>query len=85
MDQRERSYRGISVRAAMMYLERLGGERVGYQTVSGDDWEASLSSEQVEIGQSLELTETTVVFEGDPDTLESIVEQFSQKAIRAGG
>lgn len=85
MERRERSYRGISVRAAMMYLEGLGGERVDYQTVAGDGWEASLSAEQVEIGRSLELTETTVVFEGDPETLESVVEQFSQKAIRAGG
>lgn len=85
METRERSYRGISVRAAVGYLENLGGEQVADDTVEGDGWRASLSAEKVEIGASLRLNETTVVFEGDPDVLDSLVEQFSQKAIRAGG
>jgi len=85
MERRERSYRGISERAAVGYLENLGGEQVADEQVEGDGWQASLSSETVSVGGSLKLTEVTVVFEGDPGTVEDIVGAFSQKAIRAGG
>jgi len=83
--ERERSYRGISLRAAVGYLERLGGEQTGDGTVEGDGWRATLTADSVGIGPSMSLTEVTVRFEGDADTLETLIEQFSQKAIRAGG
>ena len=82
---RERSYRGISARAAIGYLENLGGEQTAEDTVVGDGWEVSVSEQTVEVGPSLQLTEVTVVFEGEEDHLEPLVERFSQKAIRAGG
>lgn len=83
---RERSYRGISVRAATGYLENLGGEQTGDGVVEGEDWRAGLSAEKVSIGPSMKLTEVTVEFEGtSEDVLEHVVEKFSQKAIRAGG
>ncbi|MEF8785195.1 MAG: hypothetical protein V5A45_04620 [Haloarculaceae archaeon] len=86
MVERERSYRGISARAAVGYLERVGGEQVGERAVAGEDWQASLSEDTVDIGPTLQITEVTVRFEGDDeDRLETIIEQFSQKAIRAGG
>lgn len=86
MVERERSYRGISVRAAMGYLENVGGERVDDHTVAGDGWRASLSAEKVSVGPSIQLTEVTVAFEADSeDVLDPVVERFSQKAIRAGG
>lgn len=88
MTERERSYRGISARAAVGYLENLGGERVGGGTVEAEDgsWRASLSEEKVDIGPSLKLTEVTVAFEGENEAaLDQLVEKFSQKAIRAGG
>jgi|AntRauMinimDraft_4_1070384.scaffolds.fasta_scaffold00041_33 hypothetical protein len=86
MVERVRSYRGISVRAALGYLENVGGERVDDTTVAGDGWRASLSSEKVSIGPSIKLTEVTVEFEADSDAvLDPVVERFSQKAIRAGG
>ncbi|MEF8906658.1 MAG: hypothetical protein V5A13_02250 [Haloarculaceae archaeon] len=88
MIERERSYRGISARAAVGYLENLGGERVDERTVAAEDgsWRASLSEEKVDVGPSLKLTEVTVAFEGkNEESLERLVEQFSQKAIRAGG
>jgi len=86
MVERVRSYRGISVRAALGYLENVGGERVDDTTVAGDGWRASLSSAKVSIGPSIELTEVTVEFEADSDAvLDPVVERFSQKAIRAGG
>jgi len=86
MVERVRSYRGISVRAAMGYLENVGGERVDDTTVTGDGWRATLSAEKVSIGPSLQLTEVTVEFEADSDAvLDPVVERFSQKAIRAGG
>ncbi len=83
--QIERSFRGISERLARRYLTNLGGERVDDETVTGEDWTATLSSETVGIGPSLTLTEVTVVFEGDPDVLEPLIEDFAQKAMRAGG
>lgn len=88
MIERERSYRGISARAAVGYLENLGGEQVDDRVVAAEDgsWRASLSEERVDVGPSLKLTEVTVAFEGENEgALERLVEKFSQKAIRAGG
>jgi len=81
----ERSFRGISERLAVRYLRNLGGERTGDGEVVGENWSATLSSRSVEIGPSLTLTEVTVVFEGESETLESLVDRFAQKAMRAGG
>jgi hypothetical protein len=84
--ERSRSYRGISVRAALGYLENVGGEQVGETRIEGDSWSASLSAEKVEVGPSIRLTEVTVAFEGESEEiLEPVIEKFSQKAIRAGG
>lgn len=83
--ERVRTYRGLSVRAARHYLETVGGEQRDDGTVAGEGWTASVSADRVEIGPSLELTEVTVVFEGDAETLDPLIEAFSQKAIRAGG
>ena len=88
--RREKSYRGISERLARHYLSNLGGEiedgdPTGDADVVADDWRASVSSETVGVGPSVTLTEVTVVFEGDEATLDSLVEEFSQKAMRAGG
>ncbi|WP_433623982.1 hypothetical protein [Halomicrococcus sp. NG-SE-24] len=83
--RREKSFRGISKRLARNYLENLGGEVRDDGDVEGDDWRASLSAEKVNVGPSVELTEVTVVFEGDEDVLDPLVEEFSQKAMRAGG
>lgn len=88
---RERSFRGISSRLAVSYLRTLGGERVDADTdeeateVSGDGWRAALSTRTVNPAGSLELTEVTIVFEGDRDTVDPLVERFAQKAMRAGG
>jgi xanthine dehydrogenase iron-sulfur cluster and FAD-binding subunit A len=84
-ETRIRSYRGISERAALQYLTRIGGDQTDPQTVTGDDWTATVSSETVHIGPSLTLTEVTVEFTGNYRTLETVIERFSQKAIRAGG
>lgn len=89
MAERVKSYRGISRRLAVNYLENLGGERREHgserSTVAGEDWTATLTDETVSVGRSLTLTEVTVVFEGPVETLDALVEQFSQKAMRAGG
>lgn len=86
----EKSFRGISQRLAVDYLQNLGGEHVsgeadgeGEDVVEGDGWTATLTAEKVGVGATLQLTEVTVVFEGSD--LGEIVEQFSQKAMRAGG
>lgn len=81
----ERSYRGISPRLARTYLANLGGEVESDDRVVGDDWSASLSADTVSVGRTLSLTEVTIVFEGDPEALDELVEDFSQKAMRAGG
>lgn len=81
----ERSFRGISKRLAREYLENLGGETESADRVVGENWVANLSDETVEIGPSLSLTEVTVVFEGDQEVLEPLIEDFERKAMRAGG
>ncbi|MFB6089517.1 MAG: hypothetical protein ABEJ97_00530 [Halobellus sp.] len=84
-ETRERSYRGISIRLARKYLEKLGGTAVDDERVEADAWAASLSAATVSIGPTLELTEVTVTFEGDPEALDGLIDRFSQKAMRAGG
>ncbi len=81
----ERTFRGISPRAAVHYLERVGGERVDEEMVVGEGWRAEIDSSEVAVGESLQLTEVTVVFEGSETALENVVEAFAQKAMRAGG
>lgn len=83
--RRERSFRGISKRLAIKYLETLGAERVDDERVEADDWAADLSSQTVGVGPSVSLTQVDLVFEGDPETLDSLIERFAQKAMRAGG
>ena len=84
--QETRQYRGISRRLAADYLENLGGQRVdGDDRIEGDDWSADLSAETVEVAGSMELTEVTVAFEGEAGVLEELVEDFTRKAMRAGG
>ena len=57
--------------------------------VEGDGWRARLSAEKVGIGPTLELTEVTVVFEADDgfgeERFETLIADFSRKAMRAGG
>ena len=59
------------------------------ETVRGDGWRATLSAEKVGIGPTIELTEVTVVFEAEPgfgeERFETLIEDFSRKAMRAGG
>lgn len=83
--RREKSYRGISKRLAIQYLETLGGEKVNDDEVVADDWQATLNTEKVNITPAMELTEVTVTFEGEEATLDDLVERFSRKAMRAGG
>lgn len=83
--RREKSYRGISRRLAVHYLENLGGEAEGEDRVVGDGWTASLSAEKVGVGPTMDLTEVTVVFEGAEAALNPLIERFSRKAMRAGG
>ena len=83
--ERVRTYRGINERAAMHYLERVGGEAVAVDRVEGDGWTAEVSADTVQVGPTLTLTEVTVRFTGDDVVLDPLIEAFSQKAIRAGG
>ncbi len=96
-----RQFRGISRRLAVQYLENLGGERVAEgdggdgdggssegsdeYRVEGDDWTATLTEETVPVAGSIELTEVTVAFRGEADSLEPLIEAFARKAMRAGG
>lgn len=88
----EKAFRGISKRLAAHYLGNLGGDVVdgdpegeGPVTVTGEDWTATLTDEKVTAAGSFELTEVTVVFEGEEAALDGVVDAFSQKAMRAGG
>jgi len=88
----DRSFRGISKRLAIHYLENLGGDLVAgdredsaQARVEADEWTATLSAQKVSIGSTMQLTEVDITFEGTEDTLDPLVEQFAQKAMRAGG
>lgn len=81
----ERSFRGISLRLARKYLGSVGATTVEGDHAEGDGWQADLSARTVEIGPSLELTEVTVVFEGEEGVLNEVVPTFARKAMRAGG
>jgi hypothetical protein len=97
--RRERSFRGISERLATHYLGGLGGEpadgggtgggdgddEADVSRLVGDGWTAELSSEKVSIGPSIRLTEVTVVLEGPVETVDPLMDEFAQKAMRAGG
>lgn len=87
MERRVKSFRGISERLAIHYLENLGGEQIDESVVEDADseWRAELSAETVSVGPSLSLTEVTVAFEGTASALDPLIEQFSRKAMRAGG
>jgi len=81
----ERTFRGISLRLARRYLEQLGGTVIDETTVEAPAWRATLATESVSVGPTLELTEVTVRFEGEETALPPVVEVFAQKAMRAGG
>jgi len=83
--RRERSFRGISQRLAIKYLENLGAEQVDDDRVEAEDWTAELSSQTVGIGPSVSLTQVDLVFEGDTEIIDPLIERFAQKAMRAGG
>ncbi len=82
----ERRFRGISERLARRYLTNLGGRVVDEGSlIEGDSWEATLTSQTVAIGPSLQLNEVILVFEGNREVLEPLIDRFAQKAMRAGG
>ncbi|MEF8774702.1 MAG: hypothetical protein V5A23_06580 [Halobacteriales archaeon] len=57
----------------------------GVDRVQGDGWTVNLSTTRVSIGPSIEVTEVRTAFEGEAETVERLVEEFSFKAMRAGG
>jgi len=83
--RREKAFRGVSQRLAAHYLRNLGGEGETDDHIEGDEWSAELSAEKVNVAGSMMLTEVTIVFEGPADRLEPLIEDFSRKAMRAGG
>ncbi|MFQ3320606.1 MAG: hypothetical protein ACI80F_002692 [Natronomonas sp.] len=83
--QETRSFRGISKRLAIQYLENLEGTKVDEGRVEGDGWVVTLSEQLVNPVGSIQLTEVTVEFEGDDSAVEPLIEDFARKAIRAGG
>lgn len=84
--QETREFRAISQRLAIQYLENLGGKAVdGGDRIEGDGWSADLSEKKVNPVGAIKLNEVTVEFEGERETLEPLIENFAQKAMRAGG
>jgi hypothetical protein len=80
-----RAFRGLSVEQAIGYLERLGGERTGEASVEGADWTATLSSTQVPVGPSYRLTQVTITWQGDTESVDRVAYRFRLKAFRAPG
>ena len=80
-----RTFRGISKRLAISYLEGLGGEHNGESRVEGDGWTATLDARTVSPAGSIRLSEVEIRFEGDRDELAPVIEAFERKAVRAGG
>lgn len=53
--------------------------------VESEHWTVHLSTSTVSVGPTIELTELETVFEGDAAAVEPLVEDFTWKAMRAGG
>ena len=82
----EESYRGISARLALGYLENLGGDRLTDETVGTDHWRVTVTEDDpVRIGPSLTMTPVKVRFEAAPGRVDDLIERFERKAMRAGG
>jgi hypothetical protein len=67
------------------YLENLGGTAESDSRVVGPGWSVELDTEPVTITETIQLTEVQLAFEGDESTLDPLIEEFAQKAMRAGG
>jgi hypothetical protein len=84
-----REFRGISKRLAANYLENLGGDRSDEagSRIEGDGWSAELTERKVNPipGANITLNEVRVEFSGDEESLRPLIDQFAQKAMRAGG
>ena len=80
-----RAFRGLTVEAAIRYLENLGGERLEDRHVAGDGWEATLSVGTAPVGPSYRLTEVTITWRGDEGALAPVIAGFRLKAFRAPG
>lgn len=80
-----RKFRGVTREQAIGYLTNLGGTRRDDHLVTGDDWRATLATEQVSVGPSFRLTEVTITWKGPPDVLEPVIQRFRLKAFRAPG
>lgn len=80
-----RQFRGLTLEQAMRYLENLGGQRRDGNVIEGNEWQAHLSARKVPVGPSYRLTEVTITWTGEKDTLEPIISQFRLKAFRAPG
>ncbi|MDR5656259.1 hypothetical protein RH831_03575 [Halodesulfurarchaeum sp. HSR-GB] len=81
----ERTFRGITPDLVRIYLESVGAESVEDDQASGPGWHAEFAAEKIAIGPSIELTEITIVFEGEESVLEDVVADFARKAVRSGG
>ena len=77
--------RGIGPAIIKQYLVDLGGEEADGGTVVGDGWSAAVDAGEPIHIRAIRLGQTIVTFEGDEDTVEGIVADLKDKAIRAGG
>jgi len=80
-----RRFRGLTREQAIGYLTHLGGTRRDAHTVTGDGWEATLTTRKVPVGPSYRLTEVTVTWSGERAVLEPVILHFRLKAFRAPG
>jgi hypothetical protein len=80
-----RQFRGLTRDRAIGYLTNLGGTRQSDSLVTGDGWQATLSTERVPVGPSYRLTEVTITWSGPREVLEPIIRQFRLKTFRAPG
>lgn len=81
----ERAFRGLTTQQAIGYLESLGGHRVDDSTVAGDGWTARLASAREAVGPSYRLLTVTIIWTGNPETVEDVVTEFRLRAFRAPG
>lgn len=80
-----RRFRGLTREQAIRYLCNLGGTRRDAHTVTGDEWEAHISTRTVPVGPSYRLTEVEISWTGQLEILEDVIPRFRLKAFRAPG
>lgn len=84
MAQQSEEIHAIPLWLLREYLEEIGGTAVSDTHVEGDGWTAVLTKLAPRQIGSLRVGQVKIEFEGEPDALTQMQQQFYKKTMRAG-